>query len=105
MKSYRGTGARGLAVNRERNIAAPKAYHSQFPPDEIVPDKNVWFQNGKQIDYSDFSDGKGQAWREVCKNCHIFHSLLLQLITQALRVDWDNYLISMIWQAPYKGVG
>lgn len=45
------------------NIHAAKAWHSQFPLDEYVPDKMVSFQKGKKIEESELK--AGLVWSEV----------------------------------------
>jgi hypothetical protein len=49
------------------NIPAAIAWHSGFPPDEIVPAGEVMFQKGKQIQESDFRWEDGVPWFEVNK--------------------------------------
>lgn len=45
------------------NIHAARAWHSQFPLDEYVPDKMVTFQEGKKIEDSELT--AGLVWCEV----------------------------------------
>lgn len=58
MPHYEGT-------HQTRNIPAAIAWHSEFPPDEIVPEGEVMFQKGKKIQESDFRWEDGVPWVEV----------------------------------------
>jgi hypothetical protein len=47
------------------NIVAAKNWHAQFPPDEVVPNQVVWFQDGQKVDGSEIPEGEGMVWCEV----------------------------------------
>lgn len=53
------------------NIDAAKAWHSQFPPDVIVPDQIVTFQDGKIVKESELQPEGGPVWEEVSR-CRTF---------------------------------
>lgn len=50
---------------QKANIEAAIAWHQQFPPDEIVPNETVCFQNGQRVEESPIGYGKGITWEEV----------------------------------------
>ncbi|KAL1882448.1 hypothetical protein Plec18167_002864 [Paecilomyces lecythidis] len=45
------------------NVRAAKAWHAQFPPDQIVPEETICFQNGRKVDEIDDDNG-GWVWEE-----------------------------------------
>lgn len=57
---YQGTG-------QEINISAAITWHSEFPPDEVVPEGEFMFQKGRKIQESDFRWENGAPWWEVTK--------------------------------------
>ncbi|KAJ9194427.1 hypothetical protein DTO164E3_7312 [Paecilomyces variotii] len=46
------------------NIRAARLYHAQFPLDEIVPEKDIFFQDGKQVEESEIKVDAGVIWDE-----------------------------------------
>ena len=53
-------------THQKNNIMAVKAWHSQFPPEQIVPDEEVIFQDGKIVKGEELEDEGGVIWIEVC---------------------------------------
>jgi hypothetical protein len=52
---------------QRENIKGAIAYHAGFPPDEVIPDENVCFQDGKvvEVPVSEIDPEKGIVWCEV----------------------------------------
>ncbi|GAD98266.1 hypothetical protein PVAR5_6957 [Paecilomyces variotii No. 5] len=46
------------------NIRAAKAWHAQFPPDQIVPEETICFVNGRRVDESEVDNHEGWVWEE-----------------------------------------
>jgi hypothetical protein len=49
------------------NINASKAWHSQFPHDQIIPNERLIFQKGKKVEESEIQSENGVVWDEVSK--------------------------------------
>ena len=49
------------------NINAAKAWHSQFPHDQTVPNEMLIFQGGKKVKESEIDLRNGVVWCEVSK--------------------------------------
>lgn len=54
------------------NIRAARLYHAQFPLDEIVPEKDIFFQDGKQVEESEIKVDAGVIWDEVSGGYFVF---------------------------------
>lgn len=52
-------------THQKNNIMAVKTWHSQFPPEQIVPDEEILFQDGKIVK-EELEDEGGVIWIEVC---------------------------------------
>lgn len=50
---------------QKENVAAAISWHSQFPPDELVPQTTVMFQKARKIEESEFRHEDGQPWEEA----------------------------------------
>ncbi|GAD95831.1 hypothetical protein PVAR5_4477 [Paecilomyces variotii No. 5] len=51
-------------TDQRANLKAAKAWHVQFPPDEIVPEDTIYFVNGQKVDESGIDSHKGWVWEE-----------------------------------------
>ncbi|KAJ9251186.1 hypothetical protein DTO207G8_5537 [Paecilomyces variotii] len=49
---------------QKENIRAARLYHAQFPPDEVVPEKLIFFQDGKQVEETEIKVDGGVVWDE-----------------------------------------
>ena len=58
---------------QKENVKAAKAWHSKFPPDQIVLNDQVYFQQGKVIEEPEIKSRNGFIWVEVCKGCCFWH--------------------------------
>ena len=54
-------------TSQRENVDAARAWHGKFPPDEIVPDEIVTFQDGKIVKESELQPDGGAIWEEVSK--------------------------------------
>ncbi|KAL1861160.1 hypothetical protein Plec18170_001675 [Paecilomyces lecythidis] len=66
--------ARYEKTEQEANVRAAKAWHAQFPPDQIVPEETICFQNGRKVDEIDDDNG-GWVWEEVSSVRYCLYSL------------------------------
>ncbi|KAJ9364498.1 hypothetical protein DTO280E4_1744 [Paecilomyces variotii] len=56
-------------TDQRDNIKAAKAWHAQFPPDQIVPEETIYFVNGQKVDESEVDDHEGWVWEEGAVGC------------------------------------
>lgn len=57
---------------QKENIRAARLYHAQFPPDEVVPEKLIFFQDGKQVEETEIKVDGGVVWDEVSEGYCVF---------------------------------
>lgn len=87
-------------TDQRDNIRAAKAWHAQFPPDQIVPEETIYFVNGQKVDESEVDDHEGWVWEEVSGLSHCLYSL--DLIIFILGCCWMRlYVWTQIYNSKY----